>query len=130
MTFSEYFNTANIESGFTYNLQYGYTPSSGYSISIFKNAEASYNHIPTIGQLADYVLNNYHLLYNTQEGQRLYPQKMFHDVCLGGWMDDETGVYYLDCSIVVPTLEKALQLARENEQLAIFDLSKFQTIYV
>lgn len=46
----------------------------------------------------------------------------------GGWMDQETGLYYYDATVIVNDLDVALALARENDQLAIFDLNTFAEI--
>jgi hypothetical protein len=39
-------------------------------------------------------------------------------IYLGGWVD--SGIVYLDCSLITDSEEKAMQIARDNEQLAIF----------
>lgn len=46
----------------------------------------------------------------------------------GGWMDRETGLYYYDATAIVNDLDVALALARENDQLAVFDLNTFAEI--
>jgi hypothetical protein len=39
------------------------------------------------------------------------------------------GYLYLDVSIVVPDLDEARRIAKDNDQLGIFDLGNFKTIY-
>lgn len=46
----------------------------------------------------------------------------------GGWYDSESGQYYYDATIIVDSLEKAIELGRANDQLAIFDLTNMQEI--
>lgn len=48
--------------------------------------------------------------------------------CIGGWMDQESGKYYYDATIIVDSLDKAKMLGRINEQIAIFDLKNMQEI--
>ena len=49
---------------------------------------------------------------------------------LGGWCDPVTRRVYLDVSVVTPDLGEALALARETDQLAIFDFSAMESIPV
>lgn len=49
---------------------------------------------------------------------------------IGGWYDDQSGLYYYDATLVVNDLEKAIQLGIENEQLAIFDLNTMTEIRI
>lgn len=47
-------------------------------------------------------------------------------VYLGTWKYD--GQFYLDCSVVVPTLRAALLTAKVNGQLSIFDIVRGECI--
>lgn len=40
----------------------------------------------------------------------------------GGWLDNESGLYYYDACIIVRTIGEAMTLAKENEQIAFFCL--------
>lgn len=40
----------------------------------------------------------------------------------GGWLDSETGLYYYDACIIVPTMAEAIALVKANEQIAFFCL--------
>ncbi len=46
----------------------------------------------------------------------------------GGWVEND--IVYLDVCAIVPSLETALQLAKENRQKAIYDLRQSQAVYV
>ena len=46
----------------------------------------------------------------------------------GGWYDSESGLYYYDATIIVHDLLKAIDLARANDQIAIFDLTRLEEI--
>lgn len=41
----------------------------------------------------------------------------------GGWVDRQTGLVYLECSQVVATERRALTLAAERRELAVWDLA-------
>lgn len=47
---------------------------------------------------------------------------------VGGWLDSESGLYYYDAVVVLQDREKAIELGRLNNQLAIFDLNNMQEI--
>lgn len=46
----------------------------------------------------------------------------------GGWLDQETGLYYWDATIVVETREEAERLTRENGQIAFFCLDTCEEV--
>lgn len=41
----------------------------------------------------------------------------------GGWYDSQSGLYYWDAVIICSTIEEAEKLARDNKQLAFYDLA-------
>ena len=47
---------------------------------------------------------------------------------IGGWFNKDDSEYYYDAVVIFDAFEKALQFAKENEQIAIFDLSKGKEI--
>ena len=47
---------------------------------------------------------------------------------LGGWLNTENGKYYFDAVIVCENLQDALELAKANNQIAIFDLNTLTEI--
>lgn len=52
---------------------------------------------------------------------------------IGGWLDvNDTNInnFYMDISVNVKDKEKAIEIARENGQLAIFDVVNCETIYL
>lgn len=46
----------------------------------------------------------------------------------GGWLDENTGRYYWDATVICEDLQTALDLGRRNNQIAIFDLENLQEI--
>lgn len=51
---------------------------------------------------------------------------------VGGWLNEENGLYYFDSVKVFKNqeLKEAIQFAIENEQLAIFDLTNLKEIRI
>lgn len=49
---------------------------------------------------------------------------------LGGWLNKETGVYYLDYGKSIRELDKAKEVAKTNKQIAIYDNVKKQVIEI
>ncbi len=56
--------------------------------------------------------------------KRVVKHARAHDNVIGGWLDYASGHYYFDSSRIFPedSLQAALAFARENDQLAVFDL--------
>ena len=53
-----------------------------------------------------------------------------NNLCFGSWLDTETNKLYLDLSEVLPSKKEALKKAYKREQLAIFNLNTFESIYL
>lgn len=52
---------------------------------------------------------------------------------IGGWLDvNDTNInnFYMDISVNIQDKEQALKVARENGQLAIYDIEKNESIYL
>ena len=52
----------------------------------------------------------------------------FDGLAFGGWYDSKSGRYYYDATVIVKDRDEALELARVNGQLAIFDLNNLEEI--
>lgn len=52
----------------------------------------------------------------------------FDSLAFGGWYDSKSGRYYYDATVIVKDRAEALELARVNGQLAIFDLDNLEEI--
>lgn len=52
----------------------------------------------------------------------------FDGLAFGGWYDSKSGRYYYDATVIVKDRAEALELARVNGQLAIFDLDNLEEI--
>jgi hypothetical protein len=49
---------------------------------------------------------------------------------LGWWTDENSGSLYMDLVAVISNKQAALKLARDQQQLAIFDFSNSSTLYI
>ena len=107
----------NNPDGFTISPDTYEPVSGGFSVAPLKEAE-----IITGDNLPEEVLVDY--LKDNKDIGRAIGQPVY----LGGWFDSESNQYFLDNSLVVPTLEEALYIADAAEQLAIFDLNKREEI--
>jgi hypothetical protein len=48
--------------------------------------------------------------------------------CFGGWMDQATGLYYWDATLIYTDRAAAIEAGRANDQIAIFDLGNLEEI--
>lgn len=63
----------------------------------------------------------------------LSKQEPFKDIeflYFGGWYDKQTGLYYLDLTIIDQNKKISLAIARLFNQKAIFNLSNLESIYL
>lgn len=104
------------DGGFTMHPLTGEQPTTGFVVSVYKGSEKV---IPakslTPVELVQFVKDNMALA--SQEGN-----------FVGAWHNPKDGNVYLDISRVTQSRAEAEQLGRENNQLAIFDLQKGQSI--
>ena len=52
------------------------------------------------------------------------------NLCFGSWLDTDTNKLYLDLSEVLDDKKTALKKAYKRNQLAVFDLNTFESIYL
>jgi hypothetical protein len=88
---------------------------SNYAVSAHKDRELVVQGALTETALSKYIADNADLL--SQPGKTL-----------GTWLNPDDGNTYLDVSQVTSDRTEAMKVARDNDQLAIFDLSSFETI--
>lgn len=53
-----------------------------------------------------------------------------HNKIIGGWLNDENEYYYFDSIQVFRRLDEAIRFAKQNKQLAIFDLTNLKEIRI
>lgn len=104
-----------LSDGFSLSL-WGEIPQTGYMVS-FKGFEEIFEN-PTIEDVVDYVKENANYLY------------LLPNAFVGGWLDADSGKYYLDISQNIQDKAKALQVAAERKQLAIYDVANGVSIYL
>lgn len=108
--------------GFTYQPIDDNSPTSGYALSVFTDAE----HVIQDGgrSVEDMSADIYGYL---QQHRGRFEDAKVH---VGGWHDVEAKKIYLDLSVVESDRQAAIDSARQHKQEAIFDLGEFQTIIV
>lgn len=102
--------------GLSYDVNTDTIPKNGYILSPYKSNERI---IPVKE------LTVYHILLYLTHNHNLLTKKNHY---FGSWVSGNN--CYLDVSIIVDSLRLALELARSNDQKAVFDLSTFNDIPV
>jgi hypothetical protein len=105
------------DGGFSVNPGDGSDVRTGYAVAVHPEHERIYDDRVTRNDLHDYIAQ-------AKDALSL-PGRV-----LGGWRDPATGRVYLDVSVVTSDLSEAMTLARETEQIAIFDFSSMESIPV
>lgn len=62
--------------------------------------------------------------------KRVLKHALEHEKTAGGWLNRENGKFYYDSVRIFTDLEEAKRFARENKQLAIFDLGNLRLIWL
>lgn len=96
--------------GFTVSPRTGQDVTSGYAVATYPECERQILGRVNPDDIRDYAFT--HAATLVRDGN-----------VLGAWVDGETGITYLDISRVVYDRGEALALAREHNQLAVFNLS-------
>ena len=104
--------------GFTYEPVDDTSPTSGFSVSIFPDREKSFKSADmTVGDIEKYLWDNADV-WDDKNNK------------LGGWHDTDTGIVYLDVSVVTDDRETAWDLSRKHGQEGFYDLAAGETIIV
>lgn len=102
--------------GVTYHPGTGTQPKSGYAVSLHKGREVALPQAPDAMELARYTHANRDA-FESDPGAHV-----------GVWHDPASGQHFMDVSHVDPDFQSALQKAKANDQLGIFDLERGETI--
>lgn len=102
------------DGGWTIDPRTGESVYGGYAVAVHPECCAVLAEI-TLGDVLEFLLRHAETL--------ALPGRL-----LGGWRDPADGRIYLDVSILVEDRDEALRLARENDELAIFDFSTGESI--
>lgn len=105
------------DGGFTIDPRDGSDVHVGYAVAVHPEYGRIFDHPVTSDGLVKYIAY--------ASAALALPGRVF-----GGWCDPATGRIYLDVSVVTTDLTEAITLARNNGQLAIFDLSAMESISV
>lgn len=98
--------------GASYNME-GHSPSKGFMVATYGNETQIKVKDFSKKTLKNYIRKN---------------KKAIKGNFIGTWIDN--GIVYLDISKKEKSKETALRIAKSNKQLAIFDLSTFESIYL
>ena len=101
--------------GMTYNPRNGSMPTEGYMVAIAQNEHIIDGQL-TEGSLVGYMMAHTKTLQNDQNSH------------VGVWYNTEDGRTYLDTSYRFTDFDEAMAFARQNHQLAIFDLGQCEEI--
>lgn len=94
--------------GFTVDLKMNPAPKTGFAVSLRETQ------------------NNFGI-----EGlKRVIRAAQKNSTYIGGWKNEEDGKFYYDVTIIVQDEKEAIKIAKEQKQLAIFDLETLKTIWV
>ena len=91
------------------------TPS-GVAVAPVKALEVKFAPEDVTEDLIDQTVDNYKLLAD----------ELDRDVYIGGWFNNDDGLFYLDASITTESKEEALYIADAGKQEAVFDLNTFE----
>jgi hypothetical protein len=105
------------DGGFSLRLGSGEEARSGFAVSIYPKHEQRFD-----GQVSKSDIARF-LAHRARHVRRA-------DIVLGGWRCPHTHLAFLDFSIVVPSREQALALARVHGQRAIWDFAACESITV
>jgi hypothetical protein len=111
------------DGGASYNMLTGeFNPNHGFMVSI-KGHEKTYNTDKNSFnyEIADFINGKAILLLSGIS-------ENYDKIFLGGWIDN--GLLYLDVSFLVDTETEAIKMAKDNEQLAYFNNTNKETIYI
>lgn len=100
--------------GFTLSPEDGTQPAGGYAVAVYPEAEEVIPDPLKVSEILSYIVRWAKVLYNDTRAH------------LGGWVSE--GKVYLDISAVFTDLDEALEVARANGQLAIWDLGRSEEI--
>jgi PBSX family phage portal protein len=115
----ELFKKLAASGGFTYQPVTKDSPTSGYALSILPGNEKV---------IAQDKVDEASIKTYLDDHKDLFEKD--HSAHVGGWLDTSTGKVYLDVSVIEPDKEKAIELAKANNQEGIYDLAGQQTIIV
>lgn len=95
--------------GFTFNVEQNQMQASGYAVALQCTQDS--HGIDGLESVINIVMNG-------TSGA----------TCVGGWLDQNTGLYYYDATVIIDDREAAMAFGRMQGQIAIFDLNNMKEI--
>ncbi|MDM8174810.1 hypothetical protein FKG96_12545 [Olivibacter sp. LS-1] len=68
--------------------------------------------------------------FNREGLEKVIKHALEHEKIVGGWLNDENGFYYFDSIKLFSKMDEAIRFAKQNKQLAIFDLTNLREIRI
>ncbi|UYW02100.1 hypothetical protein K5I29_04145 [Flavobacterium agricola] len=70
--------------------------------------------------------------FGKQSLEQVINHALKHNKIVGGWLNDENNQYYFDSIKIFKNsdLKKAIEFAKQNEQIAIFDITNLKEIKI
>lgn len=110
------FTQVHKQGGFTYEPLTNHSPTSGFVVSAYKSKERVFDATKFREKhLVNYINKHFEVLSKP-------------NTHMGAWHDEDNGKVYLDVTVIHGTLGPAMAQAKKIGELAIFDLSSFETI--
>ena len=100
-------------------------------IEALKVADFSWFTTPLVGELSRYVVaftHNENVSHSKLEEQANLYAKQFENINIWGWEDIKTWITYIDISTSFDNLDIALSIAKQYNQIAIWDNLEFKEI--
>jgi hypothetical protein len=86
-----------------------------YALSIYPERSQKTESTPPQDEISRFIIDNWDLLRDPKNS-------------VGTWHDTDSGLHYLDVSVVIPNRERAIALGKRYNQKAIWDLQKGEAI--
>lgn len=127
MNLVEFSKQAYTQGGGSFNLLSGeVNPTSGYMVST-PNNEVRMHFMPSLTEKEKiHKLTEQVFLYMAEKFDLWYYDSSMY---LGLWYDAENKLWYIDLSQNIQDKDKAMEIARANKQLAIWDCENKETIH-
>lgn len=86
-----------------------------YVVSIYPERSQKTKEAPTQDEISRFIIDNWDLLRDPKNS-------------VGTWHDTDGGLHYLDVSVVIPNRKRAIDLGKQYNQKAVWDLQKMESI--
>ena len=122
--------------GFTYNVEQNEMQATGYAVALAASQNSfgftfnvESNSMQTSGfAVALACTQDSHGIDGLESVINIVMNGTSGATCVGGWLDQNTGLYYYDATVIIDDREAAISFGRMHGQFAIFDLNNMKEI--